>query len=304
VTAIGSIDVGRDQHASNSRCRHHIGGSELDRGECIDPERHDDFIIGQAWPDVATWLSRKPRLHESQRNQTERDRDRNHGEGLQVRAASRVFLFLPPSSIPVPPTCIIADSPGAPASGCSSSRQTDRLKPPCDAIGAVVRRQNGWRHVTGQKLPSACLVAIQVVKQPAEVALDDSGLRQDLGSLVPAGSGSARLGDGEGRLPGLEPGEQRFGEPRRCPSQLSRSSRVPRPARPGDAAAKKPRQQRGGLAATGGPAPSARPLRVRSLSPRPPPPKGCAAPGSPCGHTRKRAAESAGLCAHAMVLRE
>ena len=63
---------------------------------------------------VATWLPRKPPLHGSGRNQTERDRDRNPGEGLQVGAASRVFLFLPPSSIPVPPagnTAILLEFP-------------------------------------------------------------------------------------------------------------------------------------------------------------------------------------------------
>ena len=46
-------------------------------------------------PAVATWLPRKPPPHGSRRNQTERDRDRNCGEGLQVGAASRVFFSFP-----------------------------------------------------------------------------------------------------------------------------------------------------------------------------------------------------------------
>ncbi len=117
-------------------------------------------VPGDPVPPVATWLPRKPPLHGSGRNQTERDRDGNRGEGLQVGAASRVFLFLPPSSIPVPPTISGAISalfdqtwtrPGNATVGAGSAantserrRRRDRHVPhACTGSRAVSLRRRG-----------------------------------------------------------------------------------------------------------------------------------------------------------------
>ena len=84
-------------------------------GQCIGGETPSEnaLIRGlKVSPTVATWLPRKPSPHGNQRKQTERDRDRNCREGLQVGAASRVFFsFFRVQS--VPPTRIIHGSASA-----------------------------------------------------------------------------------------------------------------------------------------------------------------------------------------------